>query len=164
MPLAARLSRAALADGGDFQAAEVLATVLFLTDRPGEALAVVDARSGSGRLRWLCLRGVVAYWGHFDVTAPDALADGRHARARVAEQSWTRALEALMRLHRGEPRAARQLAGEVLDEPASPPGPRAVARTAMAHLLAAGGAPARARAMVEPTGNPYLSLAAELAH
>lgn len=163
LPLAARLSRAALADGGGLQAAEVLATVLFLTDQPGEALAVLDAQSGSC-LRWRCLRGVVAYWGYFDTTVPETLADGRRAHARPVEQAWTRALESLMRLHHGEPRAARQLAGEVLDDPASPAGPRAVARTAMAHLLAAGGAPARARAMVEPTANPYLGLAAELAH
>jgi DNA-binding CsgD family transcriptional regulator len=176
LPLAARLSRAALADGGRFEATEVLATVLFLTGRPADALAALDAPTGSAdryRLRRLCLRSVVAYWGCFDATAPDALADAGRAHVRPIEQSWIRALESLMRLHHGEPRAARRLAGEVLDEPASGPGPRAVARTALAHLLAAGGAPARSRAMgaaltPTPAGwrtlTPYLRLATDLAN
>ncbi|GIJ71903.1 helix-turn-helix transcriptional regulator [Virgisporangium ochraceum] len=189
LPLAARLSRAALAAGGGFGATEVLATALFLTDRPGDALAALDDSPGGGRsdspgdrpgdrtsgwptrrvadrLRWSLLHRAVSYWGCFHGGAREAGTYPGHPHVRPIELSWTRALEALMRLHHGEPRAARRLAGEVLDEPASGPGARAVARAALAHLLAAGGAPARARAMVATidTRNPYLGLAAELAH
>jgi DNA-binding CsgD family transcriptional regulator len=163
LPLAARLSRAALAAGSGFDAAEILATVLFLTRRPDEALAVLDSQGRRG-LRWELLRGVVSHWGCFSGAAREALSDAGRAHVRPLEKILTRALESLMRLHHGEPLAARRLAGEVLDEPAGGPGPRAIARTTMAHLLAAGGAPARARAMLGQFESPYLGLAGELAH
>jgi DNA-binding CsgD family transcriptional regulator len=77
-----------------------------------------------------------------------------------------------MRLHHGEPAEARRLAAAVLDGPAGKCGPGAIARTTLAHLLAASGSPTRAVATLstletEPprwrTETPYLRLVADLA-
>jgi DNA-binding CsgD family transcriptional regulator len=176
MPLAIRLGRAALGAGGGYEVAEGLATVLFLTGRPEEARSILDgaaAPPGEGdryRARSLCLRAVLDYWGRGDESAPETLAAAAGGFAGPPERDWVWAVESLMRLHHGEPGAARRLAGAVLDGRAR--GASAIARTTLAHLLAAGGAPDRAAATLttldpEPprwrTETPYLRLAADLA-
>jgi len=177
MPLAIRLGRAALGAGGGYEVAEGLATGLFLTGRPDEALSVLDGASapaGEGdryRARSLCLRAVLGYWGQADESALEMLADAVDGFPGPPERDWVRAVESLMRLHHGEPGAARQLAAEVLDGSAEL-GAAAIARTTLAHVLAASGTPVRAAAALaaldtEPAvwraETPYLRLAADLA-
>jgi DNA-binding CsgD family transcriptional regulator len=177
-PLAIRLGRAALGAGGGYEVAEGLVTMLFLTGRHDEALSVLaGAAAPAGendryRARSLCLRAVLGYWGRADETAPETLAAAVDGFAGPLERGWLRAVESLMRLHHGEPGQARRLAAAVLDGPAGKRGPGAIARTTIAHLLAAGGSPTRAVATLstvdtEPprwrTETPYLRLVADLA-
>jgi len=177
MPLAVRLGRAAVAAGGGVDAGEVLGTILMFCDRPVEALAILDAVADDiaddrQRARWLGVRGITRYWGCTDESTLSYLAATGAELPGPPERSWVRSVESIMRLHHGEPEAAQRLAAAVLDEPASDPGPRALARSTMAHLLAATGAPGQtmsAMADVEAdaarwrTEAPYIQLAVELA-
>jgi DNA-binding CsgD family transcriptional regulator len=172
LPLAARLGRAAVAAGGGFAAAEALACVLMVGDEPDAALPVLDAVGGEladdrQRARWLGVHAVSRYWGCGEESALESLAGGCDPTPR-----WTRAVEALMRLHHGESDAARRLATAVLDEPGSPAASRALARATMAHLLAAAGTPRAALATVAEVAAeaevwravaPYVRLALEVA-
>jgi DNA-binding CsgD family transcriptional regulator len=165
LPLAERLGRAAVAAGGGFDAAEALGGVLMLGDEPDAAVPVLDAAHADladdrQRTRWLGAHAISRYWGHGEESA---LESGAAAGSAV---------EALMRLHHGEPDAARRLATAVLDEPTSAPVPRALARAALAHLLAAAGATRPALAAVAEVADgadrwhaeaPYVRLALELA-
>jgi DNA-binding CsgD family transcriptional regulator len=142
LPLAARLGRAALANGGGYEAAEALATILLLTDQPAEAVRVLDAvadelTGAPQRARWIAVRGLANYWGGLDPATPDALAVARSAFTEPTEHGWLAAVEATTRLHEGSFDVALRLATGVLDEPATTCGPRALARSTMAHLLAA---------------------------
>jgi DNA-binding CsgD family transcriptional regulator len=177
VPLAARLARAALAAGGGFDAAELLATILMFTDQPEEAITVLDSvadqvTSDQRRGRWLTVRGMVTYWGLCqestvpEISAAAAKLEDPPARARV------RAFEAIMRLHRLEFAEALRLSRAVLDRPAATVAARGLARCTIAHLQAAQGElqhSGRAVAGVEADAAqwradmPYLQLALELA-
>jgi ATP/maltotriose-dependent transcriptional regulator MalT len=176
MPLAFRLARAALAAGGGFAAAELVATLLMFFDQPAEALSILDsARDQIGteeqHRRWLVIRAIVTYWGLADETTPDLLADAAKELSDPRHHSFIRALQSSIRLHHGELAAAADLARSVLDSPASGAGPRAMAASTIGHLQAARGAPVqtmRAMAAVEAdaaqwrTESPYIQLAVEL--
>lgn len=177
IPLAIRLGRAAVAAGGGVDAAEVLATILMFGDQPVDALHVLDSVTDRidddhQRARWLGIRSITRYWGLTDETTIDSLASSADEFTAKAELSWVNAVEAIMSLHHGEVVRAQRLATAVLDEPASGPAPRALARSAMGHLLAASGAAERtiaAMADVEADAaawrseTPYIQLAVELA-
>jgi DNA-binding CsgD family transcriptional regulator len=177
IPLAMRLGSAAMAAGGGFDAAEVLATLLMFAEQPAEALRILDSvdhliTEENQRSRWLGVRGITTYWGLTDECTLDALATEGAKLQDPRERTWVQAVESIMRLHHGEQAAAVTLATSVLDSPASAPGPRALARSTMAHLQAARGHPVktmRAMAAVEASAaewraeTPYIQLAVELA-
>jgi len=151
MPLAIRLGRAALGAGGGYEVAEGLATVLFLTGRPEEARSILDgaaAPPGEGdryRARSLCLRAVLDYWGRGDESAPDTLAAAADGFAGPRERDWVWAVESLMRLHHGEPGAARRLAAAVLDGRTRATGAARTSASGVAPARATAAAPAPAR-------------------
>jgi DNA-binding CsgD family transcriptional regulator len=178
LPLAARLGRAALAAGGGFAAAEALAIVLTLIDRPDEARDVLDATAGyeitddDQRAGWLCARGFSTYWGHGDWAALDFLDRAASDLPGGGQRSRVRAVEAMLRLHHGDTAAVRRLASAVLDEPAADGGSRALSRSLLAHLQAAGGAPRQALLAIADVEHekgyrraetPYVQLAVDLA-
>lgn len=177
VPLAARLAKAALNTSGGFDAAEQLATILMFTDRPEEAIAVLDNVADQGttderRGRWLTVRGMVTYWGLSqqstikEISAEAARLDEPPAQARV------HAFEAIMRLHQLDLTEALRLSRAVLDRPAATVAARGLARCTIAHLQAARGEllhSGRAIAGVAAdeaawrSDMPYLQLALELA-
>jgi ATP/maltotriose-dependent transcriptional regulator MalT len=177
MPLAARLGRAALDAGGGFDAAEALATILMFAERPRETLALLDSATSlitadDQRSRWLGVRGITTYWFLGDEATPDRLAAAAAELPDPRDRGWVRAIESIMRLHHGEYATADELARSVLTGPAAAAGPLALARSTLAHLSAARGAPVQTiRAMTEVEAQarlwqaetPYIQLAVELA-
>ncbi len=146
LPLAQRLSRAALAADGGSEAAELLATVLHCSGEPEEALTVLDSAadpSGTARRRghWLGARACVSYWGLADESTPQLLAESAGELTDASDRGWIRALEGRMRLHHGELAEADRLAAAVLGSPASSPPARALASCTRGHLQAVRGAP-----------------------
>lgn len=177
VPLAARLARAALAAGGGYQAAELLATILMFGDRAEEALEVLDSvadqiTSDERRSRWLTVRGMVCYWGlNREATVTEIAADAERL-TDPADRARVLAFEAIMRLHRLECAEALRLSRAVLDRPAATVAARGLARCTIAHLQAARGeltlsaqavAGVAADAAQWRTDMPYLQLALELA-
>jgi len=177
IPLAARLGRAAVAAGGGFAAAEALAAVLMFADAPAEALRLLDSVDGliaseARRSRWLGIRGIVTYWGLTEASTADGLASAAAGLADATSRLWVVAVESMMRLHHLELAPAEKLVHEVLDNPASKAGSRALARCTLGQLNAARGRPVHTvREMAEVladapqwrTETPYLQLVAELA-
>src|SRR6266508_2399219 len=139
IPLAARLGRAAVAAGGGFAAAEALAAVLMFADAPAEALRLLDSVDGliaseARRSRWLGIRGIVTYWGLTEASTADGLASAAAGLADATSRLWVVAVESMMRLHHLELAPAEKLVHEVLDNPASKAGSRALARGTAAIL------------------------------
>src|SRR6266540_3234182 len=177
IPLAARLGRAAVAAGGGFAAAEALAAVLMFADAPAEALRLLDSVDGliaseARRSRWLGIRGIVTYWGLTEASTADGLASAAAGLADATSRLWVVAVESMMRLHHLELAPAEKLVHEVLDNPASKAGSRALARCTLGQLNAARGRPVHTvREVAEVladapqwrTETPYLQLVAELA-
>ncbi|NJC73695.1 AAA family ATPase [Planosporangium thailandense] len=177
IPLAIRLARAAWSTGAGADAAETLATLLMLADQPADALAVLDAATDlitadEQRCTWLCIRAVISYWGLAEECAREQLAKEGALLAAPCAQSWTRAIESVMRLHHGEHETALELAQGVLDDAESAAGARAIAATTIAQLHAARGAfvqTMRAMAAVEADAPrwrpqaPHIQLSVELA-
>ncbi|GIJ52149.1 LuxR family transcriptional regulator [Virgisporangium aliadipatigenens] len=187
---ATRLGRAAVAAGGGFDAAELLAALLALDDRAAEAVRVLDAVADEltgdrQRTRWRCARAAAAFWGLGDARAVELLSTTSARRSTVAAGDPTdggepfepvsprnlapvKAVEASMRLHLGEPAQAGRLAREVLADSAAGPEHRAVATATLAHMEAASGDPASARARLDALGQgcltaPHVRLAVEAA-
>ncbi|MFY1695505.1 MULTISPECIES: LuxR C-terminal-related transcriptional regulator [unclassified Solwaraspora] len=177
IPLADRLAGRALAVGGGFDAAELMATILMFRDEPDRALATLTAAraevtTDERRSRWLMVLGLVAYWGLGRESTIDDLAVGAGDLADPADRARVNSFEAIMRLHRLECDAALRLARAVLDRPAASHAARGLAQCTIAHLQAAQGdltGSGRAIARVETdaprwrTELPYLQLALELA-
>lgn len=177
VPLATRLARSALAAGGGFDAAELLATILMFADQPEEAIRVLDAvadqvDSDHRRGRWLTVRGLVCYWGLNQESAVSELSAEAGRLRDPADRARVHAFEAIMRLHRLDLADALRLGQGVLDRPAAAVAARGLARCTIAHLHAAQGKlrqSARAIAGVEAEAAqwrgdmPYLQLALELA-
>jgi DNA-binding CsgD family transcriptional regulator len=177
IPLAARLGRAALAAGGGFDAAETLATILMFADLPADALRILDSvdhliGTDAQRSRWLGIRGIVTYWGLTEESTAGELAAAADGLADPRSRTWVQAVESIMRLHHLELGPAEKLAHEVLDNPATAAGPRALARCTLGHLRAARGEPVRtlrdmsevlAEAPQWQAETPYIQLALELA-
>jgi DNA-binding CsgD family transcriptional regulator len=177
IPLATRLSRAAMDTGGGFAAGELWATILMFGERPDEAIAVLDRVSGhltteARRARWLTVRGLVSYWGLGHPSTVDDMRAGADGLADPGEQARVRSFETLMRLHRLECGEAIRLAHAILDRPAAPAAARSLVRCGLAHVQAARGEfaiGARTIATIEAdraqwrTDMPYLQLALELA-
>jgi DNA-binding CsgD family transcriptional regulator len=136
--LARRLAAAAREAGAGWAAAELLATVLLFADCPEEALAVLDEDPDDSARR-LTARAAVEFFGLGRVDAADKLGAAR--LTDPAETARVRAFEAFIRLQLAELPTARQLTRDVLDEPAADVASRALARSVLAYLLAAGGDP-----------------------
>src|SRR5437763_3345053 len=147
IPLALRLGQAALAAGGGFDAAELLATLLMFADQPAPALSILDGArdqiaSGEQHRRYLIIRSILTNYGLGDTSTPDTLAaEGAAGLTDLADLAAVRALESVMRLHAGDFATAAELARGVLDSLAAGPGPRAMAACTVVHLQAARGAP-----------------------
>lgn len=177
IPLASRLARAALSAGGGFDATELLATILMFSDRPDEAMEVIEAardeaNTDARRSRWLTVFGLVANWGLGMEGIPAKLRDGAASVADPGDRARVHSFEAIMRLHRLETAEARRLAHAVLDRPAASTASRALAQCVTAHLQATRGElvrSARTVAAVQADAPqwrqdmPYLQLALELA-
>lgn len=177
IPLAARLGKAALAAGGGVDAAETLATILMFADMFDDALRILDSVdelivSDAQRSRWLGIHGIVRYWGLTDEATANDLAAATGKLADERSRTWVQAVESIMRLHHLELAPAEKLAHDVLDNPASAAGPRALARCTLGHLQAARGEPVRTlREVAEVLADaphwqaetPYIQLALELA-
>jgi DNA-binding CsgD family transcriptional regulator len=149
LPLAVRLGRAAVAAHGGVDAAAILAVALLMSGQQEAALAAVDGLPDDHKdARWHWVRAVISYWAGGDASTPDLLASEAARLACPSDRSDLRAVEAIMRLHRGEPAAAGRLASTVLDEPRHGPAADAMARSVRAHLLAAAGGGTRALAAV----------------
>jgi ATP/maltotriose-dependent transcriptional regulator MalT len=177
VPLAARLARAALAAGGGYRAAELLATILLFGDRAEEAIQVLDSvadqiTSDARRARWLTVRGMVSYWGLNRESTVAEVAAGLAELTDPADRARVTAFEAIMRLHRLECAEALRLSRSVLDRPAATVSARGLARCTIAHLQAARGELTLSGRAIEGvaaeaaqwrTDMPYLQLALELA-
>ncbi len=177
IPLAARLVSASLDAGGGFDAAELLATILMFADQPAQALAVLDGvredATTDGRLsRWYTARSLVRYYGLSLEDARDELNAAAEALADPGDRAWIMSFESITRLHHMECAESLRLARAVLDRPAASASARAVARSAIAHLLAlrgAGAQAARTVAAIEADGGqwrsetPHIQIALELA-
>jgi DNA-binding CsgD family transcriptional regulator len=176
VPLASRLARAALAAGGGFDAAVLLATVLVSGDRPAEAAEVLgrargEATSDARLGRWLTAYGIAGHWGRGLAGTADELREGAETITDPGDRARVHAIEAITRLHRLEVAEAHRLAHGVLDRSAAPISSRGLARCAAAHLHAARGEHARAAGMVAAveaeaprwrTEMPYLQVALEM--
>ena len=139
LDLTERLSAAAHDAGAGYEAAELLATVLLLTDRPDEAVAALDGATGDRRATALA---TVRFWGHGRAEAADELAAAA-TKAEPGERARMHAVEAQMRLQLTQLEPARALARGVLDEDAAGAPARAMARSVLAYLAAVAGDPDR---------------------
>ncbi|MGW0507518.1 AAA family ATPase [Micromonospora sp. NPDC003241] len=144
VPLTVQLARAALDAGGGYDAAELLATILMLCERPHEALQVLDhvrdeLADERRRSRWLTVRGMVTYWSLGDESTIDTLAEAAVSLTDPGHQARVWAFEALMRMHRMEITAALRLSQSVLAQPAAGPGARGLARCVVAYVDATRG-------------------------
>jgi DNA-binding CsgD family transcriptional regulator len=177
MALATRLGRAAVNAGGGFNAAEALATILMFADKPNEGLALLDETENQivdepQRSRWLAIRAIISHWGLGDECTVDELERQAAKLSDPRDRSLALAVEATMRLHRGEHALGLTRARSVLDSAASGPAPRALARSVMGHIQANRGTPlqtVRAMAVVDADAAtwraeaPYVQLGVELA-
>ena len=177
MALAMRLGRAAVNAGGGFNAAETLATIMMFAERPADALTLLDETEDQiadehQRSRWLSIRGIVSHWGLGDDLAVEELDRQTAKLTDPSARALALAVEATMRLHRGEGSVALNRARSVLDNQASTPAPRALARSVMAHLQAMRGTPVqtvKAMAAVDADAPawraeaPYVQLGVEIA-
>ncbi len=177
VPLAARLVRAALTNGGGFDAAELLATILMFGDQPDEALTVLDSvadqiTTDERRARWLTVRGMVSYWGLNRESTVTEISAAAEQLTDPADRARIRAFEAIMRLHQLNHTEALRLSLAVLDRPAASVSARGLARCTIAHLQAArvdlmlsgrAIAAVAADAAQWRADMPYLQLALELA-
>jgi DNA-binding CsgD family transcriptional regulator len=144
IPLAARLSEAAVHAGGGFGAVELLATALLFADEPERAIRVLDEASPAitsveERGRWMVTRTVLGFWG---LGRPEAVAELSTAVTAVddpAAVARVHAFAALMRLQLKDLDTARALAEDVLAEPAAGVPATAMARSVQAFLAAAHG-------------------------
>ncbi|WP_431729129.1 AAA family ATPase [Verrucosispora sp. TAA-831] len=144
VPLTVQLARAALDAGGGHDAAELLATILMLCERPHEALQVLDQvrdepADERRRSRWLTVRGMVTYWSLGDESTADTLAEAAVPMTDPGHQARVWAFEALMRMHRMEIAAALRLSQAVLTQPAAGPGARGLTRCVVAYVDATRG-------------------------
>jgi DNA-binding NarL/FixJ family response regulator len=146
VPLANRLGQAAVANGGGLRAVEALAATLICVGRSAEAVAVLDRsesliKDEGDRVHWLTIRAVGTYWGLTDESSIERLAAAGADVRDPGNLSWVLAVESAMRLHHGDYPTALTLARRVLDHQASPAGPRRLAHSTMAYLLAVRGCP-----------------------
>ncbi|MFY1633793.1 LuxR C-terminal-related transcriptional regulator [Solwaraspora sp. WMMB335] len=177
IPLADRLAARALAVGGGFAAAELMATILMFRDEPERALVIIESvrdeiTTDERRSHWLMVFGLVAYWGLGQESTVEELAAGAEQLPDPAARVRVNSFEAIMRLHRLECDAALRLARSVLDRPVASPAAHGLAQCTIAHLQAAQGdftGSTRAITRVEADATrwraelPYLQLALELA-
>ncbi|GAA4682330.1 LuxR C-terminal-related transcriptional regulator [Phytohabitans rumicis] len=175
--LAARLARAALDNGGGFDAADLLATILMFSDQSEEALPVLESvrdkiDSDQRRSRWLVVRGLVSYWGLGRESAVHEIARDADTVADPGYRARVHSFEAIMRMHRLESAEALRLSRAIVDRPAAPVAARALAQCVIAHVQAVRGeldASARTTTGVQDDAPlwradmPYLQLALELA-
>ncbi|HEV8565717.1 MAG TPA: LuxR C-terminal-related transcriptional regulator [Actinoplanes sp.] len=139
LELTERLSAAARDAGAGYEAAELLATALLHTERPDEAVAVLDGAAGDRRATLLA---TVGFWGQGRAEAADELTAAA-TKAEPGERARMRAVEAQMRLQLLQLEPARALARGVLEEAAAGAPARAMARSVLAYLAAATGDPDR---------------------
>lgn len=177
VPLASRLAQAALDNGGGFDAAELLATILMFNDQPDKAISILDVAaeeidSDQRRGRWLTVRGMVTYWGLSQQSTVKEISAAAEQLTDPPARARVRAFEAIMRLHQLDFAEALRLSRAVLDRPAATLAARGLARCTIAHLQAARGellhsgravAGVEAEAALWRNDMPYLQLALELA-
>ncbi|WP_305789261.1 LuxR C-terminal-related transcriptional regulator [Symbioplanes lichenis] len=144
--LAGRLASAARDAGAGFAAAELLATALLFTGEPEQAVGVLDESAGGGA-RQVTARAAVEFFGLGRASAANLLTTALAETTQDA--AHLRAFEAFLRLQLGEPARARELAGQVLEQPGAGVPSQALARFVLAFLAAAGGDPDTARELID---------------
>jgi DNA-binding CsgD family transcriptional regulator len=141
LALAARLAGATRDACAGYDAAELLAAVLLFTDRPADAVAVLDSVTDAPAARLTTAHATVAFWGLGRPDAADELAAAAARAEDPAQRARMRSVEAAMRLQLKDVEAAGTLARGVVDEPAAGESARQVALCVLAYLAAVHGDP-----------------------
>ncbi|MDP9799682.1 DNA-binding CsgD family transcriptional regulator [Catenuloplanes nepalensis] len=176
VPLALRLSKAAVDAGGGFPAAELLATLLMFADQPDDAVEVIEsvwdeAHTDERKTRWYSARALICFWGLSREKTITEISEAVGGLRDANHRSRLRAFESMMRFHQMEHEDALNIGRAVLDRPATDGISRALVYSMLTHLRAARGELAdsdRAASRVIAdlaswqTEMPYIKVAMEL--